>query len=172
MFLAFPVILLVLKNQIWNGCFPALPVQVYQVWLQLSFLPPGDECAQTLLLKLLYIPQLLLGIFQLNGPYCHEFVPYDFSVVVLHPILIISFHLWCMLGGIVWIQLKSNLFWYIEGQTFFVISWHTKMSSTLNAPRWNVLCANLHTTSEHALKVYQIRKVLYSKQATFYQKPQ
>jgi len=33
MFLAFPVILLVLKNQIWNGCFPALPVQVYQAWL-------------------------------------------------------------------------------------------------------------------------------------------
>lgn len=31
MFLAFPVILLVLKNQVWNGCFPALPVQVYQV---------------------------------------------------------------------------------------------------------------------------------------------
>ena len=101
MFLAFPVILLVLKNQIWNGCFPALPVQVYQVWLQLSFLPPGDECAQTLLFKLLYIPQLLLGSFQLNGPYCQEFVPYEFSVVVLHPILIISFHLWCMLGGFV-----------------------------------------------------------------------
>ncbi|XP_024397659.1 uncharacterized protein [Physcomitrium patens] len=33
MFLAFPVILLVLKNKIWNGCFPALPVQVYQAWL-------------------------------------------------------------------------------------------------------------------------------------------
>lgn len=33
MFLAFPVILLILKNRIWNGCFPALPVQVYQVCL-------------------------------------------------------------------------------------------------------------------------------------------
>ncbi|KAH9560190.1 hypothetical protein CY35_06G093900 [Sphagnum magellanicum] len=33
MFLAFPVILLILKNQVWNGCFPALPVQVYQSWL-------------------------------------------------------------------------------------------------------------------------------------------
>uniref|UniRef100_A0A7I4EIR6 TMPIT-like protein n=1 Tax=Physcomitrium patens TaxID=3218 RepID=A0A7I4EIR6_PHYPA len=33
MFLAFPVILLILKNRIWNGCFPALPVQVYQAWL-------------------------------------------------------------------------------------------------------------------------------------------
>lgn len=32
MFLAFPVIFLVLKNKIWNGCFPALPVQVYQVY--------------------------------------------------------------------------------------------------------------------------------------------
>jgi len=33
MFLAFPVLLLGLKYQIWNGCFPALPVQVYQAWL-------------------------------------------------------------------------------------------------------------------------------------------
>ncbi|CAK9230290.1 unnamed protein product [Sphagnum jensenii] len=33
MFLAFPVILLILKNQVWNGCFPALPVQIYQSWL-------------------------------------------------------------------------------------------------------------------------------------------
>jgi hypothetical protein len=33
MFLAFPVFLLILKNKIWNGCFPALPVQVYQAWL-------------------------------------------------------------------------------------------------------------------------------------------
>lgn len=31
LFLAFPVILLVLKNWWWNGCFPALPVQCYQV---------------------------------------------------------------------------------------------------------------------------------------------
>jgi hypothetical protein len=36
MFLAFPVILLILKNQVWNGCFPALPVQIYQVCVSLS----------------------------------------------------------------------------------------------------------------------------------------
>ena len=36
MFLAFPVVLLILKNRIWNGCFPALPVQVYQVRLGVS----------------------------------------------------------------------------------------------------------------------------------------
>ncbi|BBM98578.1 transmembrane protein 120 [Marchantia polymorpha subsp. ruderalis] len=33
LFLAFPVILLALKNWCWNGCFPALPVQLYQAWL-------------------------------------------------------------------------------------------------------------------------------------------
>ncbi|KAH8961791.1 hypothetical protein BDL97_05G067800 [Sphagnum fallax] len=33
MFLAFPLILLILQNRVWNGCFPALPVQVYQAWL-------------------------------------------------------------------------------------------------------------------------------------------
>jgi hypothetical protein len=37
MFLAFPVFLLILKNKIWNGCFPALPVQVYQVGLVAFF---------------------------------------------------------------------------------------------------------------------------------------
>ncbi|CAM6092749.1 unnamed protein product [Calypogeia fissa] len=33
LFLAFPVVLLLLKNWWWNGCFPALPVQCYQAWL-------------------------------------------------------------------------------------------------------------------------------------------
>ncbi|KAL3699820.1 hypothetical protein R1sor_017842 [Riccia sorocarpa] len=32
-FLAFPCVLLLLKNWCWNGCFPALPVQLYQAWL-------------------------------------------------------------------------------------------------------------------------------------------
>ncbi|KAJ7556620.1 hypothetical protein O6H91_05G090400 [Diphasiastrum complanatum] len=33
LFLAFPCVLLLLKNVFWKGCLPALPVQVYQVWL-------------------------------------------------------------------------------------------------------------------------------------------
>ncbi|KAL2652095.1 hypothetical protein R1flu_020223 [Riccia fluitans] len=33
LFLAFPCVLLLLKNWCWNGCFPALPVQLYQAWL-------------------------------------------------------------------------------------------------------------------------------------------
>eukprot|EP01018_Ginkgo_biloba_P012806 Gb_08188 [translate_table: standard] len=33
LFLLFPSVLLLLKNWIWNGCFPALPVQLYQAWL-------------------------------------------------------------------------------------------------------------------------------------------
>ncbi|MQM00162.1 hypothetical protein Taro_032891 [Colocasia esculenta] len=33
MFLLFPSALLVLRTSIWNGCFPAWPVQLYQAWL-------------------------------------------------------------------------------------------------------------------------------------------
>ncbi|XP_066352500.1 uncharacterized protein [Miscanthus floridulus] len=33
LFLGFPVILLFLRQWLWNGCFPALPVQLYQAWL-------------------------------------------------------------------------------------------------------------------------------------------
>ncbi|XP_010919352.1 uncharacterized protein [Elaeis guineensis] len=33
LFLLFPSTLLVLRSWIWNGCFPALPVQLYQAWL-------------------------------------------------------------------------------------------------------------------------------------------
>ncbi|KAG0568013.1 hypothetical protein M758_7G176600 [Ceratodon purpureus] len=32
-FLAFPIVLLALKKNLWNECFPALPVQIYQAWL-------------------------------------------------------------------------------------------------------------------------------------------
>ncbi|KAH7430307.1 hypothetical protein KP509_09G092800 [Ceratopteris richardii] len=33
LFLLFPSILLLLRNWLWKGCFPALPVQAYQAWL-------------------------------------------------------------------------------------------------------------------------------------------
>uniref|UniRef100_A0A0E0EHY2 TMPIT-like protein n=1 Tax=Oryza meridionalis TaxID=40149 RepID=A0A0E0EHY2_9ORYZ len=33
LFLGFPMILLVLRSWLWNGCFPVLPVQLYQAWL-------------------------------------------------------------------------------------------------------------------------------------------
>ncbi|KAJ3692628.1 hypothetical protein LUZ60_011723 [Juncus effusus] len=33
LFLLFPSTLLILRSRIWNGCFPALPVQFYQAWL-------------------------------------------------------------------------------------------------------------------------------------------
>lgn len=33
LFLLFPSILLLMKNWLWEGCFPALPVQAYQAWL-------------------------------------------------------------------------------------------------------------------------------------------
>ncbi|XP_071732154.1 uncharacterized protein [Rutidosis leptorrhynchoides] len=33
LFLFFPSLLLFLQSWMWNGCFPALPVQLYQAWL-------------------------------------------------------------------------------------------------------------------------------------------
>uniref|UniRef100_A0A0D6R1I6 TMPIT-like protein n=1 Tax=Araucaria cunninghamii TaxID=56994 RepID=A0A0D6R1I6_ARACU len=33
LFLLFPCVLLLLKNWVWNGCFPGFPVQLYQAWL-------------------------------------------------------------------------------------------------------------------------------------------
>ncbi|KAL3738486.1 hypothetical protein ACJRO7_019940 [Eucalyptus globulus] len=33
LFLIFPSALLVLRSWLWNGCFPAFPVQLYQAWL-------------------------------------------------------------------------------------------------------------------------------------------
>nr|XP_043618036.1 transmembrane protein 120 homolog [Erigeron canadensis] len=33
LFLFFPSLLLFLQSWIWNGCFPAFPVQLYQAWL-------------------------------------------------------------------------------------------------------------------------------------------
>ncbi|KAI0530501.1 hypothetical protein KFK09_000045 [Dendrobium nobile] len=33
LFLLFPSMLLFLRSWIWDGCFPALPVQLYQAWL-------------------------------------------------------------------------------------------------------------------------------------------
>ncbi|KAD3068796.1 hypothetical protein E3N88_36676 [Mikania micrantha] len=33
LFLFFPSLLLLLRSWVWNGCLPALPVQLYQAWL-------------------------------------------------------------------------------------------------------------------------------------------
>ncbi|MFS7931288.1 hypothetical protein Hanom_Chr04g00354221 [Helianthus anomalus] len=33
LFLFFPSLLLLLRSWVWDGCFPALPVQLYQAWL-------------------------------------------------------------------------------------------------------------------------------------------
>ena len=38
-------------------------------------------------------------ILCINGTFRQELVPHDFLLVVLHTISLISFHLWCMLGG-------------------------------------------------------------------------
>ncbi|MBA0850732.1 hypothetical protein Goshw_005607 [Gossypium schwendimanii] len=33
MFILFPLILLILRSWIWEGCLPAFPVQLYEAWL-------------------------------------------------------------------------------------------------------------------------------------------
>ena len=66
-------------------------------------------------------------ILLLNGPFGKESVLYDFSLVALHTISIFSFHLWCMLRGIVWIWTKSNLSRSIRSKLIF---------STFSMPKW------------------------------------
>lgn len=56
------------------------------------------------------------------------FVLYEFPLVVL---CIISIKCWCILRGIVRIWKENNMFWVIEGQTHFSISWHAKVSMML-----------------------------------------
>ena len=106
--------------------------------------------------------RVILGF---HGTFRRELVPYDFVWVALHTILLISFHLRCVLGGSVWIRMKSsNLFRFIEGPHHFSTSWHAKMSLTLDDPIENFLCSD--STSKHAPKTYRTWKVLYAKQPT------
>ena len=63
--------------------------------------------------------------FNSMGLFGWELVPHDFSLVVLHTVSIISFHLWCMLGGSVDIWF-INLFRFIDSQTHFSTSMHAK----------------------------------------------
>ena len=90
------------------SCAPAFRVlkQLVQGWLS-DAVSSGNTFADALLqhlyrwlcrlvfdLRLIYCTNL-----QLNGTFCQELVPYDFLLVVMHIISLISFHLWCMLGG-------------------------------------------------------------------------
>ena len=45
-------------------------------------------------------------------------------------------------------------------------AWHAQLSLTLNKPKKNVMCSNLHTNSKHIQKTYQTWKELYAKQPT------
>jgi hypothetical protein len=71
---------------------------------------------------------------KINETFRWELVADDFPYVVLHTKSIISFYLWCTLGGSVWIWMKSNLLRFIGGQPHFSTSWHGRMSLTLNEP--------------------------------------
>ena len=81
--------------------------------------------------------------------FCRELVFYEFPLVVLHIITIISFHLWYILEGRVWISMKDNLFQFI-----FAPLRHAKWAwFSMNWCRMNGLCSNLHTTFKQAPKL-------------------
>ena len=83
-----------------------------------------------------FIYLCIRAILQLNESFCLEFfVPYGLPLVFVQTKSIIYFHLWSVLRGSVYIQLDSNLFWFIEGQTPFSTFWHAIMSSTMNQYR-------------------------------------
>ena len=56
----------------------------------------------------------------IGGVFVASWFPMIFPLVVLHTLPMISFHSWlCMVGGSVWIWMKSNLFQFLnEGQTY------------------------------------------------------
>jgi hypothetical protein len=58
---------------------------------------------------------------------------------------------------------KNILYRFMKGQTHFGMPKGAKMSLALHEPIHNVLCSNLHTTSTHAPKTYQILEGFVSK---------
>jgi hypothetical protein len=68
----------------------------------------GNQQAQSLRHKSYPLIQLDISL---------RVAPLWFSIGCLHTISIISFHLWCILGGSVWIEMKSNLIRFVEGRT-------------------------------------------------------
>ena len=98
-----------------------------------------------------------MALFVGSWPLWHTVGCLAYSIKNFFPL---AFHLWCMLGGSIWIWIKSNLFWFIEDQTQFSTYWHAKLNLTLNEPLFNVLCPNHHTTSKHAPLTHLPWKVL------------
>ena len=63
--------------------------------------------------------------------------------------------------------MKSNLLWYIEGQTHFSTSWHAKISLTLNDPIEDALSANLQHYLQACTKIsLYVEGVVLIKQPT------
>ena len=99
------------------------------------------------------------------GSFCWELVPYDFPLVVLHIIVMISFHLWCMLGGSVWIWIWMKYFGPLRAKLIL---------APLGMPKWVRSSTNLHRMffvqtstlppSMHHKLTYWTWKLLYAKQ--------
>ena len=109
-----------------------------QLWIHMWFIIYVDMAPSSVKLHWKLWWRIRVSLY-LNGTFRQELVSYDVSLVVLLIISIISFHFWHILGDSVWIWIKSNLFWFIEGKTHISTSWHAKMSFTLSEPIQNVL---------------------------------
>ena len=99
----------------------------------------NDSKAQNLALDILEMSFQWIRLFIMN------WFPINFTLVVLHTKSKISVNFLCMLGGTICILIKSNLLQFIEGQTHFSTSWHTKMSLTVTN---QFIHSNLHTTAQ------------------------
>ena len=84
--------------------------------------------------------------------FCRDLVFYEFPLVVLHIISMISFHLWYILEGRVWISMTDNLFQFIFAPLDMPDMPKWAWFST-NWCRMTGLCSNLHTTFKHAPKL-------------------
>jgi hypothetical protein len=75
-----------------------------------------------------------------------EVSPLWFPLVAFYTKPIVSLHLWCMLGCHVWIWMKSNLFWFIEGQTHYstlACSWTNIECSLSKTPQYPQECTRI-----------------------------
>ena len=86
--------------------FPGTPANI-QYCLITSSTSPNSLVSQN--------PKRIELFFFSMGLFIGSWSPMIFHF--LHTISEISFYLWCMLRGIVWVWMTSNLFRFIEGQT-------------------------------------------------------
>ena len=90
-----------------------------------------------------------------------RFIPYDFPLIILHAMPFIYFHLWCMIGGSVWIWMRATYLSLLRSTLFQHLLTCTKMSQN-DPPQTKTECDFIQTF-EHIPKTYQTWKGMYAK---------